>query len=247
MGLDPAIQQAVIGAIGTVAAALVGVLTWYLTSRSERLSAEEERREERRREEAERAEQRRKDDERREQRVLDLVVALHSEIVAGTVANQRQLTADQLFYAMRQKSPFATPDETDFVFDSVKGDISILPVGTIHSVVQYYRTALQSNLLTRDLRDPAFQAQSDAEKRKFIAELLRIVELQRMFGKAALDDLAAYAGEYGLDLPEKEVRAGAIFARAREDFAVILKQSERSDPSSKPPSRAKPANRRDRR
>jgi predicted nucleic acid-binding protein len=244
MTQDPAILQAIIGALGTVIAALVGVLTWYLTSRSERLSSEEEKREERRREEEERREERRKEEERREQRVLDLVVALHSEIVAGTVANQRQLTADQLYYAMAQKSPFATPDETDFVFDSVKGDISILPVGTIHSVVQHYRTAQQSNLLTRDLRDPVFQTQTDAEKRKFIAELLRIVELQRMFGKAALEDLAAYAAEYGLDLPEKERRAEDIFRQARAEFAQILKQSERSGPSSKPPSGARDVKRR---
>ena len=42
---------------------------------------------------------------------------------------------------------------------SVRNDLSILPAEVIHSVVQYYRAARQSNLLTRDLRDPSFLTQ----------------------------------------------------------------------------------------
>src|SRR5439155_11183702 len=59
----------IIGALGTVVAAFVGVLTWYLASRADRRHEQEEREAARRNEEAQ-----------REQRVLDLVVALHSEI-----------------------------------------------------------------------------------------------------------------------------------------------------------------------
>lgn len=226
MGNDPAIQQAVIGAVGTVIAAFVGVLTWYLASRNDR-----------RREREEREAQRRAEEEQRQQRVLDLVVALHSEILAGIVANRRQLTKEDVEYAMTQASPFATADETDFVFDSVKGDISILPAETIHSVVQYYRAAQQSNLLTKDLRDPYFREQSPQEKRRIIALLLQIVELQNLLGEAAIRDLAGYAARHGLDLPASERRAEETIARAREDFAQIFTISERSDPSLKPPSR----------
>ena len=54
-------------------------------------------------------------------------MALHSEILAGLLANRRQLTPAEARYALAQDNPFATPDDTDFVFDSVKNDITILP------------------------------------------------------------------------------------------------------------------------
>ena len=138
--------DAIINALGTIAAAFVGVVTWYLASRHDR-----------QRELSEREAHRHAEERLRDQRVLDIVVALHSEILAGIVANRRQLTKEDAEYAMAQETPFATADDTDFVFDSVKDDLSILPAEVIHSVVQYYRTAKQSNLLTADLRDPYFR------------------------------------------------------------------------------------------
>ncbi|MBL8107839.1 MAG: hypothetical protein JNJ72_19890, partial [Anaerolineales bacterium] len=116
---------AIIGALGTIAAAFVGVLTWYLTSRADRQH-----------ERAARDASLRDEVNLREQRVLDLVVALHAEILAGVLANRRQLTPEEAEYALRQAEPFTTPDKTDFVFESLKGDISILPAEVIHAVVQ---------------------------------------------------------------------------------------------------------------
>jgi hypothetical protein len=216
--------NALIGAAGTVVAAFVGVLTWYLASRSDR-----------RREWEERETARREAELQRDQRVLDLVVALHSEILAGIVANRRQLTSEDASYALKQENPFATADETDFVFDAVKSDISILPAAVIHSVVQYYRAARQSNLLTRDLRDPHFLTQSPEEKRRIIELLLQIVELQKILGEAAIADLASYASGYGLDLQASEKRATDLIAAARADFNEIFKKSERSDRSLRTP------------
>ena len=221
-------QDAIISALGTVSAAFVGVVTWYLASRSDR-----------QREVSEREAQRRTDERLREQRVLDIVVALHSEILAGIVANRRQLTKEDAEYAMAQKTPFATADDTDFVFDSVKADLSILPAEVIHSVVQYYRTAKQSNLLTADLRDPYFLKQTPAEKRRIVGYLLQIVETQKILGEAALADLSAFAGNQGLDLKENESRAGKLLLQAREEMKLIFKKSVRSAPSSKPPEKRK--------
>ena len=64
--------DAIINALGTIAAAFVGVVTWYLASRHDR-----------QREAAEREAQRQAEERLRDQRVLDIVVALHSEILAG--------------------------------------------------------------------------------------------------------------------------------------------------------------------
>ena len=215
--------SAIVGAVGTIVAAFVGVLTWFLASRSDR-----------RRERSERELARRHDLAERDQRVLDIVVALHSEILAGIVANRRQLTADEARYALEQETPFATADETDFVFDSVRDDLSILPAEVIHSVVQYYRAARQSNLLTRDLRDPSFLAQTAEEKRRIISLLLQIVELQKILGEAALADLAAFASQSGVDLSVNERRATSLIERARRELPAIIRKSVRSDPSLKP-------------
>ncbi len=216
--------DAIISAIGTIVAAFVGVLTWYLASRSDRL-----------RDVRERETARKSEEQERQQRVIDLVAALHSEILAGLVANRRQLTFEEANYAMRQKTPFATADETDFVFDSVKDDISILPVQVIHSVVQYYRAARQSNLLTKDLRDPYFLKQTAAEKRRIIAMLLQIVELQKLLGEAAIKDLSQYAKDNGLDLDDNEKRASEVIALAREEMKSVFRKSGRSDLALKPP------------
>ncbi len=209
-------RDAIISAGGTVVAAFVGVLTWYLASGADR-----------RREQNEREVARKLEEAQREQRVLDIVVALHSEILAGILANRRQLTAEEVDYAIRQETPFATADETDFVFDSVKTDISILPAEVIHSVVQYYRTAQQSNLLTKDLRDPNFLTQSADEKRRILASLLQIVELQKMLGEAAISDLAAYGRTRGLDLSSSEARATKLVEDARDELRLVFKKSVR--------------------
>ena len=218
---------AFIGALGTIVAAFVGVLTWFLASRADRIRERNERETERRDSLSE-----------RHQRVLDIVVALHSEILAGIVANRRQLTAEEASYALEQETPFATADDTDFVFESVRSDLSILPAEVIHSVVQYYRAARQSNLLTRDLRDPYFLAQTPEEKRRIIALLLQIVELQKVLGEAAIADLAAYAAQSGVDLSANERRASSLIERARSDLPAIIRKSVRSDPTSKPRAQA---------
>jgi hypothetical protein len=213
--------SAVIGALGTIIAACLGVLTWYLATHADRVKEMSEREAERLREA-----------EARDQRVLDIVVALHSEILAGLLANRRQLTPEEARYALAQDNPFATPDDTDFVFDSVKNDITILPAPVIHAVVQYYRVARQTNLITRDLRDPQFLSQSRPEKRKVIRTLLELLELQKMLGEAAVSDLANFAAAFGLDLAASERRAVDIVERSRRDLEEIFRQSERLGPSS---------------
>jgi hypothetical protein len=138
---------------------------------------------------------------RRLQRGTDLLCALHAEILAGVGASDEQLTPDERRYALSDATPFATPDDTDFVFAEVRGDISVLPQPVIHSVVAYYRKALQSNAMTRDLRDPCFLAQPEGHKRKFVRQLLEIADEQTYAGRAALVELRKAANERGIDLP----------------------------------------------
>ena len=123
---------AIIGAVGTVAAAFVGVLTWYLTSRADR-----------RQELAMRA---------RPHGATSSICAtsacsisssrLHAEILAGVPRQPPSADARRSrICACARPSPSRHADKTDFVFESLKGDISILPAEVIHAVVQYYRVA----------------------------------------------------------------------------------------------------------
>lgn len=129
----------------------------------------------------------------RKQRTLDMVIALHAEIDAGVRTIGRQLTEDEIRYAMLNSNPFATPDNTDTIFNSVKDDLSILPIEVIHEVVRYYRLASQTNLMTADLRDPMFARQKQSERQKFVGSLVRLGNEQFAAGIAALGALENFA------------------------------------------------------
>ena len=142
---------------------------------------------------------------RRSERRQDIVCALHAEILAGIGASRRQLLPEERAYLLADQTPFSTPDQTDFVFESVKADITLLPVEVIHPVVQYYRFAMQTNLMTLDVRTEDFKAQKPEEKRKFMASFLDVSAQQLSGGKRALEDLERYALSVGLNLEEKRL------------------------------------------
>ena len=121
---------------------------------------------------------------RRAQRVIDLVIALHSEILAGVVANRRQLTPDEAKYARASPTPFATPDETDFVFDSDAPGYHILPADVIHSVVQYYqrRQAIES-AHSRISRDPVSLLEQTQRKRASWSDCCKSWSIRKSLAK----------------------------------------------------------------
>ncbi len=215
---SPEIQAALIQAIGTVVAAAFGVVIWALSAR---LAQSRDRREHQLELDGEA--------KRRDQRILDLVTAIHSEIVAGLCAAGDQLTPDEIAYAIQQDTPFATPDDTDFVFETLQEDITILPESVIHSVVQYYRITRQSNLLTADLRHPQFLAQTAPEKEKFLSGLLSVVELQKHWADAAVEDLEEFAADRGMDLAKRRKTAQKLFTDARQTIAEAFRQSDELD------------------
>ena len=140
------------------------------------------------------------DNRRRYLRQNDLLFAVHAEISAGLGANLKQLTPEEKAYALADETPFQTPDDTDFVFASIKADISLLPTDVIHSVVQYYKYAMQGNLMTADFRHPAFEKLAALEKHKFVASLLDVIDQQRLAGLVALDDIESSAVSRGLQI-----------------------------------------------
>jgi len=125
----------------------------------------------------------------RHQRQIDLLVAIHAEILAGVGASGWQVTQSEYEYAVTNRTPFATPDDNDFVFRSALDELTLLPAPVIHSIVEYYRLAAQSNDLTRDLRTPEFARQTQEEREKFVVGLMTVIHLQRVAGELAVSDI----------------------------------------------------------
>ncbi|MBT9289275.1 hypothetical protein [Prosthecodimorpha staleyi] len=155
---------------------------------------------------------------RRHDRTLDLLTALHAEIVAGTAAASLQTDDEEARYAEENETPFAPADETDFVFESIKSDLSLLPVEVAHEVVLYYKLAMRSNIYTNDTRHPLFQQQTPDEKRKYMRNLGALLREQQAAGLAALTAIEmASAIRFGADLGRKRRVPGSDTINERTD------------------------------
>lgn len=143
---------------------------------------------------------------RRHERRLDLLAAIHAEILPAREPVARQLDAQERALSAALMQPFATPDESDFVFQSIKDDLTILPSDVIHEVVRYYRLARQSNLMTADLRHPQFAMLEPERREKVVAQLLQLLEDQDEAANLAIGAIEKCAGSYRLDLVAKRLK-----------------------------------------
>lgn len=119
----------------------------------------------------------------------ELLVAIHAEIVAGLKRVEEQTTSEERDYAGSDNDPFGVPDETDFVFQSIRDNPAVLPREVIHSVVRYYKLAAQSNAMTRGLLEPLFQTQAPAAKQKFVGQIIDLMREQEQAAMRALEDI----------------------------------------------------------
>ncbi|MBX3569337.1 MAG: hypothetical protein KF914_14855 [Rhizobiaceae bacterium] len=119
----------------------------------------------------------------------ELLVAIHAEIVAGLKRVEEQTATEEQEYAINDDDPFGIPDETDFVFESIKENPAVLPRDVIHSVVRYYKLAAQSNAMTKGLLDPLFHRQPGGAKRKFVGQIIDLMREQEKAAMRALEDI----------------------------------------------------------
>tara|TARA_R110002020_G_scaffold124715_1_gene281846 strand:+ start:1498 stop:2067 length:570 start_codon:yes stop_codon:yes gene_type:complete len=140
---------------------------------------------------------------RRRDRQMDMVFALHAEIAAGQSAVSDQNAQDEAAYFLANEDPVAPADRSDFVFDSLKTDISILPQPVVHQIVLYYRLAEQSNLMTEFLASEAYRRQNHEERLRYRRSMLAGLEDQRVAASAALDSLESYISACGLTVPQR--------------------------------------------
>lgn len=147
---------------------------------------------------------------RRYDRQTELLVALHAEIVASITKVKEQNTEGEQIYASGNPSPFAVADDTDFVFESMKSDPAVLPKDVIYPIIRYYKLAGQSNGQVRGLSMDAFRFdQGPAEKSKYVAQLMELMQEQEKSGITALEALEKAASARGEDgLTAHRIRAG---------------------------------------
>jgi hypothetical protein len=159
---------------------------------------------------------------RRYDKALDYVVALHAEIAAGLQTAEQQTTEEEQDYSRRDTTPFAIADETDFVFESIKSDLTLLPMEVIHEVVVYYKLSQRSILLTKALSSDALRKQDAAAVRKYVDGLLKLLEEQEHAALIALEALESYSARHNRDLTTKRGRAGRrqVQSHNRDDRAA---------------------------
>lgn len=141
--------------------------------------------------------------QRRRNKKLDYISALHAEIVAGLQTAAQQTSEDEADYSKRDTTPFAVADETDFVFESIKNDMSLLPIEVVHEIVVYYKLSQRSILLTKALNEDGFKQQDAPSKRKFIEGILSVLAEQEIAAEHAIVALEAYSAKFGRDLATK--------------------------------------------
>jgi hypothetical protein len=153
---------------------------------------------------------------RRYERETELVIALHAEIVASLKRTAEQTKKEERSYAALEQDPFGIADETDYVFESIKYDPATLPKKIVYPIIRYYKLAGQSNAQTKGLLLPAFMAQKDESKRKYVGQLLELLDEQFAAGLQALESLENEATRRGQDdLPALRKEAGIEFAAVK--------------------------------
>ncbi|WP_181707200.1 hypothetical protein [Chthonobacter rhizosphaerae] len=144
---------------------------------------------------------------RRYEKMLDIVTALHAEIIAGRDTAALQTADAEVHYVTENETPFGPADDTDFVFASIKEDLTILPIEVIHEIVDYYKLSAQSIIYTENLNHPMFQAQSPEEKRKYLSNLIALLQQLEAAAVVAYTALEDFGAANGLKLAQKRIAA----------------------------------------
>ncbi|MGE0210879.1 MAG: hypothetical protein AB7S41_04215 [Parvibaculaceae bacterium] len=228
------VGDALIGGFGTIVAAvlgaLIGVLTYIASARREAAEARKERHDQWLVEESRRANQLDDEVRLREERIDDFVRAIHAEIITGVVLYEGQMPLEEVRYAIFDQTPLAVPDETDFVFETVRPELTILPSTVIHSVVAYYRMQMQTNLYIRKFRSADFRGQSPKSKRLFMEGYIQLLFVLKQRAEEAVQRLEKCAGDrgYGQELIEAREALRESTARALAAANGVIEAAKRS-------------------
>jgi hypothetical protein len=148
---------------------------------------------------------------KRSERETELVIAIHAEIVAGYDASTEQTKTEERAKLLVNDLPFGPADETDHVFNSIKSDLTILPMSVIHEVISYYKLASQSNLYTNDFKHVLYEKQSPEERRAYRRNLIDLLDAQNKAAERAIRALEREAASRGINLKQKRLEEPSTF------------------------------------
>lgn len=181
-----------------------------------------------------------KDEAAKRERIADMVTAIFAELSASDLSADLQEESENIAIKMVQTTvgddeepeiPFAVPDDSNFVFEALTSDLSILPQEVIHPVVLYYKLDLQTNAYVRTLQNPAFRVLNQRRRAGVVADLLALNRAQSIQGDRALAALKGYAQRHDIKLPDSE-----------ETKARLLRESTPEISPEKPSEKMKASN-----
>ena len=126
---------------------------------------------------------------RRERRQNDILRSLYIEVHEGWRALKKQTVQKELDYATSVQNPFAVADRTNFIFDGIKNDVSVLPSSVLTSIVEYYKLEERTNLLTDQLTSPVFLNLQSERQKRYTEILLEMLKKQKDAAFKALLDM----------------------------------------------------------
>lgn len=178
-----------------------------------------------------------RDEAVRREKIADMVTAIFAEITASDFSADLQASEASEDYALEMvevgepedgsaaanpEIPFAVPDQSNFVFEAISKDLSLLPQEIIHPIVLYYKLVIQTNDYVRTLSDPIFRGLSPERRALLVRDLVNLNRAQAEQGDRALEAIAAFAKKEGLVLPDAE----ATKARLRSNVATNSNDDE---------------------
>ena len=128
----------------------------------------------------------------RKERQGDILRSLKAEIEEGLEGLHSQTDEDKRKLAVdfASKTPFTAADQTNFIFDSIKNDISVLPVSILDSVVRYYKLDERTSLLVDQIvNNPSYQKLSSERQENIVKGYLGLIERQERVAEEAVQKI----------------------------------------------------------
>jgi hypothetical protein len=137
---------------------------------------------------------------RRREKVIDTQAALVAEIrsnllrFAGVDLDELRKTVLDLIGTAPRRSPFTplVPQYAHaFIFETILGEIYVLPTEVIQDVVTYYKLEYKLSLFVQDLRHPDFAKLSPERKKLMYSDYVQMIKDTQKAGRQALRILEA--------------------------------------------------------
>ena len=130
----------------------------------------------------------------------DVLKSLKAEIEEGLEGLRSQTKEDKrrLAVELASNTPFTVADQTNFIFDSIKSDVSVLPANVLDSVVRYYKLDERTSLLVEQMvNNPSYRKLSSERQENFVEGYLGLIERQKKVAGEAVQEIEEALADLG--------------------------------------------------